>query len=104
LFAGQARTAYIELHFYPNLSMAQQSPIMLLSYLLAALVSSASSRPTAAEPYNCGYVLTLRNSSAYAGVYAYDSCRPIYFNQTIQDYQDAYAYHMFGGCGCKFFE
>jgi hypothetical protein len=77
--------------------------MMLLSYLLATLVPATSSLPTNAEQYNCGYVLTAHNSSSYAGVYAYEECKPIYFNQTIQDFQDAYAYHIFGGCQCKFF-
>jgi hypothetical protein len=102
-FTKQTRIVYIHLLFCSYLSITHQPAIMLLSYLLVTLASTTSSLPTAVEPYNCGYVLTLHNSSAYAGVYAYDSCKPIYFNQTIQDYQDAYAYHMFGGCKCKFF-
>ena len=50
------------------------------------------------------YVLTERNSSSYAGLSAFESCTPIYFNQTINDYQDAFAYRLWGGCKCSFSE
>ncbi|KAI4947602.1 hypothetical protein J4E91_006422 [Alternaria rosae] len=46
------------------------------------------------EPYNCGYVLTERNSSTYAGVSAFSECTAIYYNYTIPGFQDAYAYSL----------
>lgn len=79
---------------------------MLLPYLLTALLPSASAAPLTdpnPEPYNCGYVLTEHNSSAYAGIYAHGFCEPIYYNETIRDFQDAYAYRMYGGCACQFY-
>jgi hypothetical protein len=75
---------------------------MLLTYFLT-LLSTTLSLPTAPDPYNCGYVLTRHNSSAYASIHAWNHCVVIYYNETIRDYQDAYAYHMYGGCECKFY-
>ncbi|KAH6860761.1 hypothetical protein BKA58DRAFT_39194 [Alternaria rosae] len=54
------------------------------------------------EPYNCGYVLTERNSSTYASVSAFSECTAIYYNYTIPGFQDAYAYSLYGGCQCSF--
>ncbi|KAH7080599.1 hypothetical protein BKA63DRAFT_247767 [Paraphoma chrysanthemicola] len=80
---------------------------MLFTHILAtvfpSVTSSAPLSNPATEPYNCGYVLTQHNSSAYAGIYAYESCEPIYYNTSSGGYQDAYAYWMFGGCGCRFY-
>ncbi|KAI4924821.1 hypothetical protein J4E85_007938 [Alternaria conjuncta] len=88
---------------------------MYLATILTGLLSSLTitlSAPLATtpelygEPYNCGYVLTIRNSSAYAGISAYPpaqaECTAIYYNDTIPGYQDAYAYSLFGGCECSF--
>jgi hypothetical protein len=74
----------------------------LLSTLPATLSAPTSTLTGYGDPYNCGYVLTVRNSSAYAGLSAYTSCTPIYYNQSIPGYQDAFAYSLFGGCECSF--
>jgi hypothetical protein len=76
--------------------------IMLLPLLLTALLPTSFSLPTL-EHYNCGYTLTRYNSSAYVGLYAHNKCVDFFYNDTIADYQDAYAYHLYGGCECKFF-
>lgn len=77
------------------------TPLSLVVPLLTALTSSL---PTSSpEPYMCGYVLTRHNSSAYASISALDACAPFYYNETNQDYQDAFAYKLFGGCECGFF-
>jgi hypothetical protein len=80
---------------------------MLLTALLPALLSSlppTSSLPTTTRDlYQCGYVLTIHNSSAYAGLSAYDACAPFFYNDTISDYQEAFAYGLYGGCGCSFY-
>ena len=79
---------------------------MIFSCSLIALLStipSTTSLPTVPEAYNCGYVLTRHNSSAYAGLSAFNRCEPFYYNATIKNYQEAFAYHLYGGCGCKFF-
>ncbi|KAF9695972.1 hypothetical protein EKO04_006279 [Ascochyta lentis] len=44
------------------------------------------------DPYNCGYVRTRWNSSVVAGIFALEGCAPFYYNETIGDYQDAFAY------------
>jgi len=83
---------------------------MQLSIILMSLLATlpvTHSAPVSAltrydEPYMCGYVLTIQNSSAYAGLSAYSSCTAIYYNHSIPGYQDAYAYSVFGGCGCSF--
>ncbi|CAG5157040.1 uncharacterized protein ALTATR162_LOCUS4833 [Alternaria atra] len=78
---------------------------MYLTTFLASLLSAlpvALSAPTYGEPYNCGYVLTERNSSAYASISAYTDCTAIYYNQSIPGYQEAYAYSLYGGCQCSF--
>lgn len=86
---------------------------MLLSHILATILStipSASSLPTelattpADTPYNCGYVLTRRNENSHVSLSALDSCKHIFFNTTSRTYTEAYAYHLYGGCECKFFE
>ncbi|KAF2032522.1 hypothetical protein EK21DRAFT_60600 [Setomelanomma holmii] len=77
---------------------------MLFTYFLTALLPVASTAPVQnrnPESYNCGYLLTEHNSNSYAGIYAHDYCESIYYNQTISDYEDAYAYHIFGGCGSE---
>lgn len=89
---------------------------MLLTYLLTTLFTATFSLPTdpnsaslsenltpVPEPYNCGYVLTASNSSSFCGLYALDRCEAFFYNDTIADYQDAFAYHLYGGCECKFF-
>jgi hypothetical protein len=70
------------------------------------LPHTTSSLPTTStgDPYMCGYVLTRQNSSAYAGLSAFGYCEPIYYNETIHGWQDAYAWKMFGGCECRFYE
>lgn len=86
---------------------------MLLSYILAIILSaipSATSFPTefavvaGNAPFNCGYVLFRRNENSHVSLSALDSCKYIFFNTTSQTYTEAYAYHIYGGCGCKFFE
>ncbi|KAJ5027201.1 hypothetical protein PSV08DRAFT_247580 [Bipolaris maydis] len=76
--------------------------IGLLSTLPSTLSAPASSVAHNDDPQMCGYVLTVQNSSAYAGISAYSSCTPIYYNQSIPGYQAAFAYSIFGGCRCKF--
>jgi hypothetical protein len=79
---------------------------VILAGLLSALPSTISARTSSTThydgPYMCGYVLTVRNSSAYAGISAYSSCTAIYYNQSIPGYQDAFAYSIFRGCRCTF--
>jgi hypothetical protein len=75
----------------------------LLSTLPVTISAPVSTVPELyGEPYNCGYVLTVRNSSAYASVSAFSDCTAIYYNQSIPGYQDAYAYSLYGGCQCSF--
>jgi hypothetical protein len=76
---------------------------MFILYLRTILLSAVATYPTAPDLYNCGYALTRHNSSAYAGLYAWNRCEAIFYNNTIHGYQDAYAYSMYGGCECKFF-
>jgi len=76
--------------------------------LLSALPITLSAPATAIQtryddPYQCGYVLTEHNSGAFAGLSAYSSCTPIYYNESIPGYQDAFAYSVFGGCRCSFY-
>jgi hypothetical protein len=94
----------------PGLTSSIMSTKFLI-YLLTILLSNSSSTtaaPTslseAAEPYNCGYVLTLHNSSAYAGLSAYDRCKGIHYDQDTHEYIPAFAYDLFGGCKCKFYQ
>jgi hypothetical protein len=80
---------------------------MLIPTLLTALLSIASSTPVATpitdlEPYNCGYVLTRHNSSAYAGLSAFKHCAPFYYNTTLGEFEVAFAYGLYGGCRCQF--
>jgi hypothetical protein len=70
------------------------SPIHAAPFLHAALET---------EPYNCGYVRTRLNSSVVAGISAFGACTPFFFNKTINDYQDAFAYTLYGGCQCQFY-
>lgn len=90
------------IHLQP---LRMQLPLILAS-LLATLPATHSAPVSAVthydEPPMCGYVLTVRNSSAYAGISAYSSCTAIYYNSSIPGYQQAYAYSVFGGCGCSF--
>ncbi|KAF3053166.1 hypothetical protein E8E11_011289 [Didymella keratinophila] len=55
------------------------------------------------EPYNCGYVRTRPDSSAVAGIFAYDACMPFFYNETFHDYEKAFAYTLYGGCTCRFY-
>ena len=76
--------------------------------LLSALPITLSAPATAIQaryddPYQCGYVLTEHNSGAFAGLSACSSCTPIYYNESIPGYQDAFAYIVFGGCRCNFY-
>jgi hypothetical protein len=87
--------------FKALLSTATMQPTAFLLSLLAASPITLSA-PTYSELYNCGYVLTVRNSSAYAGISAFGDCTAIYYNQSIPGYQDAYAYSLYGGCQCSF--
>ncbi|UPX10625.1 uncharacterized protein EKO05_0001271 [Ascochyta rabiei] len=84
---------------------------MLVASFVAALLSAVevtysapiegSSPPS--DPYNCGYVRTRWNSSAVAGIFALESCTLFYYNETIGNYQDAFAYTLYGGCTCRFY-
>jgi hypothetical protein len=76
--------------------------ISLLSTLPSTLSAPACSIAHNDDPQMCGYVLTVQNSSAYAGISAYSSCTPVYYNQSIPGYQAAFAYSIFGGCRCTF--
>ena len=84
---------------------------MLVSSLLTAFLSVVQTTQSApvdnpsmsAEPYNCGYVRTRWNSSVVAGIFAFGACEPFYYNETIGDYQDAFAYTLYGGCACRFY-
>ncbi|EDU39917.1 hypothetical protein PtrSN002B_010078 [Pyrenophora tritici-repentis] len=80
----------------------------ILATLLSALPITLSAPATGIQaryddPYQCGYVLTKPKSSVFAGLSAYSSCTPIYYNESIPGYQDAYAYSVFGGCRCNFY-
>ena len=77
---------------------------MYLTTIVTALLSTALSAPTPSsyDPVECGYVLTERNSSTYASVFATSSCTDIYYNYSIPGYQDAYAYSLYDGCECTF--
>jgi hypothetical protein len=75
----------------------------LLSILPIALSAPAALPAALEDPYQCGYVLTERNSSSYAGLSAFKYCAPFYYNETISDYQDAFAYRLWGGCQCSFY-
>ncbi|CAO2650676.1 Nn.00g019680.m01.CDS01 [Neocucurbitaria sp. VM-36] len=59
--------------------------------------------PTSDPSYNCGYVLTKPNENVHASLAPYDTCASFYYNQSINGYQDAYAYKLFGGCACGFY-
>jgi hypothetical protein len=74
----------------------------LLITLPTTLSSPASSPIDPYIPYQCGSVLTVRNSSSYAGLSAYGFCTSIYYNHSIPGYQEAFAYQLYGGCGCSF--
>jgi hypothetical protein len=74
----------------------------LLSTFPTTLSAPASTLINPYEPYQCGYVLTARNSSSYAGLSAYGFCTAIYYNHSIPGYQDAFAYRLWGGCQCSF--
>jgi len=89
------------------------SPSMLPPYLLTAILSvipSTTSLPTDSvasydpPPYNCGYVLFMRNENVHTSLSALDRCEPVYFNATSKRYLEAFAYHLYGGCECRFFE
>jgi len=116
-FHSTHRIAFKKQKFY-ILSSSQRNSLKDKMYLAIFLTSLLTSLPITlsapvsttpelyGEPYNCGYVLTIRNSSAYAGISAYPpaqaECTAIYYNDTIPGYQDAYAYSLFGGCECSF--
>lgn len=79
---------------------------LLAIFLSAAQITQSvpvDSSTISAEAYNCGYVRTRWNSSVIAGVFAFGDCVPFYYNETIGDYQDAFAYMLYGGCTCRFY-
>ncbi|KAF1841087.1 uncharacterized protein K460DRAFT_410479 [Cucurbitaria berberidis CBS 394.84] len=79
---------------------------MLLNIILTTLLSalpSTLSAPTSDFNYQCGYVFTKPNANVHAGLSAFNSCTDFFYNSTISDYQDAYAYKLFGGCKCGFY-
>lgn len=79
---------------------------LLVSLLSAAQLTQSMPVDTLAplaDPYNCGYVRTRLNSSAIAGIFAFDACKPFFYNETINGYQDAFAYALYGGCSCRFY-
>ncbi|RMZ69147.1 hypothetical protein GMOD_00003072 [Pyrenophora seminiperda CCB06] len=78
--------------------------VTLLSALHVTFSAPATSLQARDDPYQCGYVLTELNSSAFAGLSEYSTCTPIYYNESIPGYQDAFAYSVYGGCQCHFFE
>jgi hypothetical protein len=81
-------------------------PITSLLGLLAIphTISSLPTSSSSTDPsYMCGYVLTAHNSSTYASLSAFGYCESFFYNQTIHDWQDAYAWKMFGGCECRFY-
>lgn len=78
----------------------------LLTMLLANLptsISAPTSLSEATDLYNCGYVLTLHNSSAYAGLSDYDQCKGIHYDHDTHEYIPAFAFDLYGGCKCKFY-
>ena len=84
--------------------------VILTSSLLAAFLlaihftqSAPVKPPVTADPYNCGYVRTRYNSSVVAGIFALETCTPFYYNESIGNYQDAFAYTLYGGCTCRFY-
>ncbi|KAF2131800.1 hypothetical protein P153DRAFT_430016 [Dothidotthia symphoricarpi CBS 119687] len=85
---------------------------MLLTSLLATLLSTVPTTLSAPVtvpvtldnyPYQCGYARTRWNSSVIAGLSAWGTCTPFFWNATIVDYQDAFAYGIYGGCACRFY-
>jgi hypothetical protein len=74
----------------------------LLSTIPITLSAPASVRASLYESFDCGYVLTERNSSTYASVSAFPDCTAIYYNYSIPGFQDAYAYSLYDGCECTF--
>ena len=100
-------------HRYESSPSQHSSPIMLLPYLLTTIFSAIPSTtclPTDSvasydsPPYNCGYVLFMRNENVHTSLSALDRCEPVYFNATSKRYLEAFAYHLYGGCECRFFE
>jgi hypothetical protein len=81
--------------------LAITSVLTILSLL--TILRITSSLPTSThDPYMCGYVLTAYNSSTYAGLSAFGRCESFFYNKTIHDWQDAYAWKLFGGCEYQF--
>ncbi|KAH7388662.1 hypothetical protein BKA66DRAFT_568987 [Pyrenochaeta sp. MPI-SDFR-AT-0127] len=77
--------------------------IPLLIPLLAVLPNTLSA-PVSVQGYNnCGFVLTKPEENVHAGLTAFDACTHFFYNTTIEDYQDAYAFNLFGGCKCGFY-
>lgn len=80
---------------------------LLLTTLTTLLPVSLAAPAAPAAPsdpnYQCGYVLTKPNANVHAGLSALESCTPFFYNDTVADYQDAYAYKLFGGCECGFY-
>jgi hypothetical protein len=77
---------------------------LLLTTLTTLLPVSLAAPAAPSDPtYQCGYVLTKPNANVHAGLSALESCTPFFYNDTVADYQDAYAYKLFGGCECGFY-
>jgi hypothetical protein len=77
--------------------------VALLSAVPITLSTPIGTTAMSEDPYNCGYVRTRPNSSVVAGIFAHDACMPFFYNETIRDYQDAFAYTLYGGCSCHFY-
>lgn len=79
-------------------------PTKLITTLLVTLPSIFSAPVTVpGHDYNCGYVLTKPDENVHAGLSAFDTCNPFFYNSTIGNFQDAYAYKLIGGCSCGFY-
>ncbi|KAH8727693.1 hypothetical protein GQ44DRAFT_611175 [Phaeosphaeriaceae sp. PMI808] len=76
---------------------------MLDAFFLVSLISKIHivlSLAISKEPYMCGYVLPMRNVSLFTGLMDLQYCAPFFFNETLNDYQEAFAYSLFGRCVC----
>ena len=95
--------ATTDLSFRHIIMLALSVIVTLLSAAPTTLSAPAGIMANSTEPYNCGYVRTRPNSSAVAGIFAYDACMPFSYNETIHDYEKAFAYTLYGGCTCHFY-
>jgi hypothetical protein len=100
---SEIRRASTDLSLQHSIMLAVSALVTLLSAVSTTMSAPVDNPAISADPYNCGYVRTRPNSSAVAGIFAYDSCMPFFYNETIRDYEKAFAYTLYGGCTCRFY-